>query len=383
MNHPETPEAANPTPTLDDISELVFNVDEGDAEIPGDMEAAWAPLYGPGTYAPTGATVPKLGPGVYFATAGDKGPFLVGHKLVTDELIEMPDEREVALRQQVGRFMKAGHLYRKFGYAHRRGILLHGPAGSGKTCLLQLFIKKHVAEGGIVVYFKTHPAHCSALVTAITKIQPDTMIIGIIEELEAYISSYNEASLLQILDGEDSMRNTIVIATTNYPEQLDRRIINRPRRFDHVQYVGMPSAEVRAVYFHKKLHIETDELVEWVAESEDFSFAAMAELVISVKCLEKPLAEAAADLRKMMRATPKSEDWGAAIKSTPTATLKTKSGLLKPDPAKSISSVIVDELLDRMTKKMEVPKAHPFTGPIIAAIDRDQDQSAGDSCSTA
>ena len=100
------------------------------------------------------------------------------------------------------------------------------------------------------------------------------------------------------------------IATTNYPENLDRRIVGRPRRFDRVIRIGMPNDEVRRLYFTTKLSIEKEELDLWVKKTDDFSFAAMAELVISVKCLGHTLDDAAKTLRALLDAKPSSSSDG-------------------------------------------------------------------------
>jgi len=41
------------------------------------------------------------------------------------------------------------------------------------------------------------------------------------------------------------------IASTNYPEKLDRRIISRPRRFDRILRIDAPDARVREAYLAK------------------------------------------------------------------------------------------------------------------------------------
>ena len=99
--------------------------------------------------------------------------------------------------------------------------------------------------------------------------------------------------------------------TTNYPEKLDRRLVARPRRFDRVIKIGMPGKEIRRVYFNKKLKVSESELDKWVAATEGFSFAACAELVISVCCFEKPFESAVKDLDAMMTTKISSSDYNS------------------------------------------------------------------------
>jgi ATP-dependent 26S proteasome regulatory subunit len=54
---------------------------------------------------------------------------------------------------------------------------------------------------------------------------------------------------LSVLDGENQVDKVLNIATTNYPEKLDRRLVGRPRRFDRLIYIDMPNHVVRREYF--------------------------------------------------------------------------------------------------------------------------------------
>lgn len=96
-------------------------------------------------------------------------------------------------------------------------------------------------------------------------------------------------------------------------QRLDRRIISRPRRFDRIVKIGTPSPAMRLEYLKRKLEGRTvplaaGELAEWVRASEGLSFAALADLVINVRCLGKGLAESAEQLRAMLRGKGPSSD---------------------------------------------------------------------------
>jgi hypothetical protein len=66
----------------------------------------------------------------------------------------------------------------------------------------------------------------------------------------------NSGPLLNILDGIGQMENTIYLATTNYPEKLKERILNRPSRFDRRYKIEKPDSNIRKFYFEKKLRDE-------------------------------------------------------------------------------------------------------------------------------
>ena len=100
------------------------------------------------------------------------------------------------------------------------------------------------------------------------------------------------------------------LATTNYPEKLDRRIISRPRRFDRILRIDAPDARMREAYFARKVpDLTAAELARWVDLTDGLPFAALAEMVISVCCLGNELEEAAELLRSLDAHNPSSAEF--------------------------------------------------------------------------
>src|SRR5581483_11494126 len=104
-----------------------------------------------------------------------------------------------------------------------------------------------VNMGGVVINFSNPDVFMMGMRT-LRQIQPDVPVIVIMEDVDAILEHYNESSVLNILDGADKIDNTVFIATTNYPEELSDRIVDRPSRFDKRFKVPMPDAKVRAFY---------------------------------------------------------------------------------------------------------------------------------------
>jgi Intein splicing domain len=97
--------------------------------------------------------------------------------------------------------------------------------------------------------------------------------------------------------------------TTNYPERLDKRFVDRPSRFDTIRWIGMPSAAARRVYLEaKEPSLSGEELEQWVGSTDGFSVAHLRELVILVKCFDRPLKMAISRLEAMRLRQPKSND---------------------------------------------------------------------------
>ncbi|MBZ0287997.1 MAG: AAA family ATPase, partial [Anaerolineae bacterium] len=59
----------------------------------------------------------------------------------------------------------------------------------------------------------------------------------LLEELDAYLHAHEKALILNVLDGSEAAINehgTLLIATTNYPEAIDERVLKRPGRLDRI-----------------------------------------------------------------------------------------------------------------------------------------------------
>ncbi len=171
---------------------------------------------------------------------------------------------------------------------------------SGKTCLVQQIIYDIVTSGGLVFQCNNHPAIFNDGLTQYRKVESNRPVVCLFEDIDAIVDEHGEDEILTLLDGENQIDRVLNIATTNYPEKLDRRLVARPRRFDRVLEIGMPTDEVRRMYFNKKLNVSESELDKWVSSTGGFSFAACAELVISVCCFEKPFEESIEILKEMM-----------------------------------------------------------------------------------
>src|SRR5262249_20123468 len=143
-----------------------------------------------------------------------------------------------------------------------------------------------IIKAGHVAVFCEHPGIFSRAMELFRKIEPERPLVCMFEDIDAIIEMHGDSELLQWLDRAHPINKVINIATTNYPERLDRRIVSRPRRFDRIIKIEAPSAPIRETYLAKKLpELQAAELGRWVSLTEGLSFAALAELVISVACL--------------------------------------------------------------------------------------------------
>ena len=256
----------------------------------------------------SGRTHKRLESGVYTIEFYEGMPIFVPKNVKSDKWINFRDGIINEILGEIDKFWEKKEAFEKFDVLHRRGFLFYGPAGTGKSILCKQIMSRIVDDDGIVFYCD-HPSLMSKGINYYRQIEPDRKITVVFEDIDAIISKYGESDLLAYLDGEDSNNYIFNIATTNYPEKLDRRIVSRPRRFDRIIKIGFPDENMRSFYFKEKLFIEKEELEKWVEASDKFTFAALTELVISVKCLDMDFDEAVKKIRELMDNSPHSDDF--------------------------------------------------------------------------
>jgi SpoVK/Ycf46/Vps4 family AAA+-type ATPase len=253
------------------------------------------------TFRPSGPRREILPSGIYRVDADQMGPFFVRTKVVTDNLIELDDAATTRVLGSIRTFWKSREEYVKRGVLYKRGLLLWGPAGSGKTATLALLMRDLLRMDGLV-FICQNPEVLSVMLAVLRRIEPVRNVIVVLEDIDELVARFGEHDILALLDGESQIDNVVNIATTNYPERLGARIINRPSRFDERILVDMPNAGARAKYLQHITQNESmsDEMLhEWIRKTEGFSVAHLRELVVAVFCLKQPFEEVLERLLKM------------------------------------------------------------------------------------
>ncbi|KAF9014894.1 AAA family ATPase [Cyathus striatus] len=154
-------------------------------------------------------------------------------------------------------------LFRHFGLKPPRGILLHGPPGTGKTHLARAIASSTYSSvlviNGPELSSAYHGETESKLRDVFKQAREKSPCIVILDEVDALVPRREDsaggevekrvvATLLTILDGiegegEDEGR-VVVIGTTNRPNAIDPAL-RRPGRFDKEIEIGIPDAEAR------------------------------------------------------------------------------------------------------------------------------------------
>ncbi len=268
----------------------------------------WA-IVGDSVYNPTSTTVKILPAGKYRIETSERGWLFIQMDMHNDDIIEFTDSIADSVYREIKKFWTLKNSFHKNGFLHRRGYLFYGPQGSGKSILVQQIAKHVVENGGIVIQGNIFPTNLSSALESLRKIEPFRPLVCLFEDIDALIQQHGEEQLLSFLDGDNELDYVLSIATTNYPERLDKRLVARPRRFDRIIKIDMPNKNIREEYLKKKFKIDQSIIDTLVEKTSGFSFAALADLVISVNCFEIPYEEAIKILKSLQEKKVSSEEF--------------------------------------------------------------------------
>lgn len=266
----------------------------------------------PNTYVAGTETAETLPIGSFSVTIDDHSRICFKRQEVsTDGLIDFPDSVAHSICREIELFWESRENYLNRGFSHRRGYLLHGPHGSGKSCIINLVLSSLFKRGGICfqVFPSTNMDVLRNALQVFRSVEPTRPVAVVFEDLDAIIKEAKEAQTLALLDGETPIQSVVNIATTNYPEELDQRITNRPRRFDRRIRVAYPDARLREAYLAAKLGANYPKLDHLVEVSEDLSFAALTELAIQVTIFGVDPDQAVEDMRELIDKKVSSSDY--------------------------------------------------------------------------
>jgi hypothetical protein len=272
------------------------------------------------TFYPVDEVIKHLPPGYYDMDRTMSSVCFTKKKIKNESLLVFPDSSHVPVLEEISKFWKLEHKFNESRIPFKRGILMYGPPGSGKTCTIRMVIDNLVKEhNGIVVDFSsTHLFEDGYKV--LRQIHAEMPIVVLMEDLDAIIHRCDESKLLNMLDGMLGIDKVIFLATTNYPERLGSRIMNRPSRFDRRIFIGMPSAVARETYIRSKLIGEDDNIIKrWVEDTSGFSIAHIKELYVANKILGDDYSIALKTLKGMKQKLDSStfDDYGTVAEEQP------------------------------------------------------------------
>jgi len=162
------------------------------------------------------------------------------------------------VREMIELPLKHPELFERLGIEPPKGILLHGPPGSGKTLLAKAVANESGAKFFVIngpevmsKFYGESEENLRKIFEQAEKSAPSIVFIDEIdsiapkrEEVKGEVEKRVVSQLLTLLDGLKARGKVIVIGATNIPNSLDPAL-RRPGRFDREIELGVPNKEGR------------------------------------------------------------------------------------------------------------------------------------------
>ena len=175
---------------------------------------------------------------------------------VKDKDIVLSDTHVQTLKRNILDLYTHRNLLEANGVPTRRGVLLHGPPGTGKTYACRYLC--HKLDGVTRVFVSgSSLLHVSAVFSFARLMQPTVLFLEDVDLIFATreINLYSTAlgDLLDQMDGLRPHENVSVVLTTNAIDRLEAAIKDRPGRISQCIYMGAPEAEQRELFLKHQL----------------------------------------------------------------------------------------------------------------------------------
>lgn len=192
------------------------------------------------------------------------------------------------LKDDFESFFERQNWFRDNKLPFRRGYLLHGPPGNGKSTAIRAMMTSRGLTAYAMRLFDAHQddSDLERLFEVAVKNCPSMVLL---EDLDRAFPRTGETKscislqqLLNCLDGVGTGEGIVVVATANEPTILDPAILRRPGRFDRVVHFPNPCAQLRLQYLQQlNPGLPPRHLRLSVEQSDGFSFAQLREVHVT------------------------------------------------------------------------------------------------------
>lgn len=216
-------------------------------------------------------------------------------------------------------------IYAKMGKTHKRGYLLWGPHGTGKTCIVSQLVNYAITQDALCLIINGNSIRdIDTVLPQLREVEPERKVVMVIEDIDEIIRGYGDQILTELMDGltTNGTGSTAFITTTNFIKNISARIKHRPSRIDEIYFVGFASAEQRREYLtayvekfredaHEMPHVNFSTFAqEAVALTDKYTLAQLNEFMLLHFARELPLAECARRLKHFAIAGDSDDGYG-------------------------------------------------------------------------
>jgi ATPase family associated with various cellular activities (AAA) len=209
------------------------------------------------------------------------------HKLspVAKTSLILPREILQRIEKHAMQFSQHSEMLRAAGMHLKRGILLHGVPGTGKSLTLKYLIGEMNQRTTFLVY-GPGISGIKAVFDLAASLQPATVIIEDVDLIgeERSKNPHNQLlfELLNAMDGLNDDVDILCLLTTNRPEMLEPALAARPGRIDQAILIPLPDDDCRRRLFALYaggLTLEVKDIDKYVGKTKGASAAFIRELL--------------------------------------------------------------------------------------------------------
>lgn len=184
--------------------------------------------------------------------SGHAGVRFLTFPAVPDEAVILPAETINLIERNTVRFFAHAEALRRSGRSVKRGLLLHGPPGTGKTYTV-MWLAQRLAGTTVIVLSGEQLGlikQCCAMARALA---PAMVVLEDVDLIALERDSQHHAAiqvtlhqLLNEMDGLASDAEVLFMLTTNRPDVLEPALAARPGRIDQAIAYPLPDPDCRA-----------------------------------------------------------------------------------------------------------------------------------------
>lgn len=209
---------------------------------------------------------------------GEDVPYTKDHSW--DDLF-LPESIRRDVKILVESFLASKDFYSDKKIPWKRGVLLYGPPGNGKTSIIRTIISNYnfkpvtIAPG----------ANDEMIREAFSYAEDQSPSLLYFEDLDSLLEKVDISSFLNLMDGISAKNGMLIIATANDIRKLKSNVTSRPSRFDRKFEIPLPDENMCNLYlkkwFGKSIDIKKCKDLAKLSFQNEFSYAYLKELYVS------------------------------------------------------------------------------------------------------
>ncbi|KAI4593337.1 hypothetical protein KJ359_009868 [Pestalotiopsis sp. 9143b] len=191
-----------------------------------------------------------------------------------DDII-MEATAKTAMKEEATTFFASRELLKNFNLPWKRGIIFHGPSGTGKTTFMKALMTT-LAEGQHLVpsvyanFASQHDVYPSKINDMFSRARQAAPCLLVLEDLDSFTSEDSRSTFLDELDTGNN-DGILILGSTRNIQDLDPAIRDRPGRFDSKYYCKLPGHDERVTFAKQwKAKLDKYQLVTIPEEACDF-----------------------------------------------------------------------------------------------------------------